>query len=55
MSKTIYQLIVGEQKTINGQLAGGETKWTPILMSAVPNQNVPNGIVIAVLLEQVID
>jgi hypothetical protein len=55
MSKTVYQVLVGEQKTINGQLTGGETKRKPILMSAVPNPNTPNGVLIVVLVEQTID
>jgi hypothetical protein len=55
MPKPVYQLLVGEQKLINAHLAGVETNWKPILMSAIPKDNVPNGVIFAVMVEQITD
>jgi hypothetical protein len=32
-----YKVIVGDANTINGQLAGDETVWKPIMMNTIPD------------------
>jgi hypothetical protein len=51
--KTNYTFVVGEQKTINEKLKEGT--WKPLLMSAIPRDNVPNGVIFAVMLEEVVN
>ena len=50
-----YKFVVGEEKDINATLIGGETRWKPILMSAIPRERVPNGLIYAVMFEQIVD
>ena len=49
-----YRLIVGEEKQINAALirAAADTRERPILMSAVANASVPNGVVICIVFEK---
>jgi hypothetical protein len=53
MQRKNYTLVVGEQKDINAQLKEGA--WKPILMSAIPRDKVPNGVIFGVMFEEVIN
>jgi hypothetical protein len=48
-----YRVVVGEEKRINAALisAATETHERPILMSAVANASVPNGVVLCIVFE----
>jgi hypothetical protein len=46
-----YKVIVGDANTINGQLAGDETVWKPIMMNTIPDPK--KGTMIVVMLEHV--
>ena len=46
-----YKVIVGDENTINGQLAGDETVWKPIMMNTILDPK--KGTMIVVMLEHV--
>ena len=46
-----YKVIVGDENTINGQLAGDETVWKPIMMNTILDPT--KGTTIVVMLEHV--
>ena len=46
-----YKVIVGDENTINGQLAGDETVWKPIMMNTILDPK--RGTMIVVMLEHV--
>ena len=46
-----YKVIVGDENTINGQLAGDETVWKPIMMNTILDPT--KGATIVVMLEHV--
>lgn len=48
-----YKLIHGDQSIINDELFPSGTNWKPILMSAIPNPEVPGGMTFAVMLERI--
>jgi hypothetical protein len=48
-----YKVVVGETKDINHQFIPTETLWKPLMMSVVPNERVPGGVILAVIFERV--
>jgi hypothetical protein len=44
-----YKVIVGDENTINGQLAGDDTVWKPIMMNTILDPT--KGTTIVVMLE----
>jgi hypothetical protein len=46
-----YKVIVGDMNMINGQLAGDETVWKPIMMNTILDAK--KGMMIVVMLEHV--
>jgi hypothetical protein len=52
--RTVYQLVVGDQKIINTHLNMEEVYWKPILMSTFPSPTTtPYGTLFAVIMERV--
>jgi len=47
-----YKLIYGDQAAINAELTPAGTNWKPILMSAIPDPQIPGGVTFAVMLER---
>ncbi len=46
-----YKVIVGDMNMINGQLAGDETVWKPIMMNTILDRK--KGMMIVVMLEHI--